>query len=91
MIALYAADKLAHEEAVQNGGVSQSILVSYFLPSASFFFFSLTAADPLLVWRSRPYHRDESRHLHLAIPQTRHRGQLKALPYSGYEAGEGVV
>jgi hypothetical protein len=67
-VALYEADKAAHEEAIRNGGVSGVpnaiyILIAHLPP----------LVDPILVRDTRS-DRNESRYLYLAEPETRNCG-----------------
>jgi len=74
---LYEADRRAHEEAVQNGGVS-------FSPFPFFHSYRVNAYQRLayhvLVRRARRGGQ-QPRYLHLAIPPTRHRCQLPSPPH----------
>lgn len=61
-LALYDADKKAHEEAIRNGGVSLFLNIRHFVTHC------FIPAHPLLVRYPRPKDWHEPRFVHLAKP-----------------------
>jgi hypothetical protein len=78
-IVLYEADKLAHEEAVRNGGVSYRQSVS---PAIRY---SHASVDPLLVWHPKQHNWHEPCDVHLAKSQTCHCRECSISSHQGNE------